>query len=249
MKTKNWPPAPREQSAAARRSRYRHPRSSSRGSIQVPPLHDAANPTGQTPSVANGARRGLENDGDTEIAPRASGTATSSLSGGPNICQAIFTSDKAGFSPEIFSRLGGEIWLGGLNSSTIPLPHLPPSMSSNASGNSPTTHASISTASANAIQTLTSVGMKLLGPGSEVLRSGLCFRPVAPTGRPVIAKMHEADLGDGAKVKGGVFVVSGHGPWGISLSLGTGWVVGEMVLGRETSVDVSALGRWEAQAP
>lgn len=65
----------------------------------------------------------------------------------------------------------------------------------------------------------------------------------------MIAKMHEADLGDGAKVKGGVYVVSGHGPWGISLSLGTGWVVGEMVLGRETSVDVSALGRWEAQAP
>lgn len=244
MKTKNWPPQPREQSPAARRSRHRHPRNQSKGSIPVPPMLDVGTlPTDQNMSNTN--KRGCSaNGGDTEITPRESGAPNPS----PNTCHAIFTSDKAGFSPEILSRLGGEIWLGGLNSTTIPLPHLPPSMSS-PSGDSPTTHASISTASTNAIQTLTEVGMKLLGPSAEVIRSGLCFRPVAPTGRPVIAKMHEADLGDGAKVKGGVFVVSGHGPWGISLSLGTGWVVGEMVLGRETSVDVSALGRWEAQAP
>ena len=243
MRTKNWPQQPRESSPASRRNRHRHPRNSSRGSIPVPPLIDAITLSSAQNITLNG--RGGSENGDTDITPRGSGAA---IGQGPNTCHAIFTTDKAGFSPEIFSRLGGEIWLGGLNSSTIPLPPLPPSMSSSSS-NSPTTHGSISTASTNAIQTLNSVGTKLLGPSAEVIQSGLCFRPVAPTGRPVIAKMHEADLGDGAKVKGGVYVVSGHGPWGISLSLGTGWVVGEMVLGRETSVDVSALGRWEAQAP
>ena len=100
------------------------------------------------------------------------------------------------------------------------------------------------------INTLLVTGGALCGGADNVsvLRSGLCFRPVAPTGRPVIAKMHEADLGDGAKVKGGVYVATGHGPWGISLCLGTGWVVSEMILGKETSVDVKVLNTWEAQA-
>ena len=80
-------------------------------------------------------------------------------------------------------------------------------------------------------------------------KQSLCFRPVSATGRPIIARVHEADLGDGIKPagldgQGGVFVATGHGPWGISLSLGTGRVVAEMVLGRQTSADVSALSRW-----
>ena len=86
-------------------------------------------------------------------------------------------------------------------------------------------------------------------PALSLLRSALCFRPISPTGRPIVARMHEADLGDGVRVPGGVFVATGHGPWGISLGLGTGFVVGQMVLGREPSVDVSVLGRWEADAP
>lgn len=145
-------------------------------------------------------------------------------------CHAVFASDPSGFSPEIFSRVGGDVWLGGLNSSSIPLPKLP-------------TDASPEDAS---IERLTIVGRRLCGDDVEVLRAGLCFRPVTPTGRPVIARAHEADLGDGAKLDegGGVFVVAGHGPWGICLSLGTGYVVSEMVLGRKPSVDISVLGKW-----
>ena len=87
------------------------------------------------------------------------------------------------------------------------------------------------------------------GEDIEVRGSSLCFRPVSATGRPIITRVHEADLGDGVKPAGvngvgGVFVATGHGPWGISLSLGTGRVVAEMVLGRETSADVGALSRW-----
>ncbi|KAI0340744.1 FAD dependent oxidoreductase [Trametopsis cervina] len=150
----------------------------------------------------------------------------------PSGCHAVFTNDPAGYSPEIFSRLSGDIWLGGYNSSSIPLPAL----------------ASSAIPHASALSALLDTARSLCGEDVEVVREALCFRPVAPTGRPVVARMHEADLGDGVKVAGGVFVATGHGPWGISLGLGTGWVVGEMVLGKETSVDVSVLGKWEAQA-
>ncbi len=186
-------------------------------------------------SLTNG-----HSNGRTSSASSASGTITAS----PTLeestktkavlaSHAVFTSDPAGYSPEIFSRLGGDIWLGGLNSSAIPLPPI----------------ATLATPDPEAIDILINTGKALCGDDVEIVRSGLCFRPVAPTGRPVLAKMHEADLGDGAKVPGGVYVATGHGPWGISLSLGTGWVMGEMVLGKEPSVDVKALGRWEAQAP
>jgi glycine/D-amino acid oxidase-like deaminating enzyme len=78
-----------------------------------------------------------------------------------------------------------------------------------------------------------------------IVREGLCFRPVSRTGVPVIVRLSTAQLG-GVRVDegggGGVFVASGHGPWGISLSLGTGLVVSEMVLGREVSADVGGLG-------
>jgi len=160
---------------------------------------------------------------------------------------AIFTSDPAGYSPEIFSRVGGDVWLGGLNSSSIPLPPLP----------------HLAKPDLEAINTLRETGKALCGSDVEFVREGLCFRPVAPTGRPVVGRIHGADLGDGeganslgngrkkeeAEQMRGVYVATGHGPWGISLSLGTGYVVSEMVLGRQPSVDVKALAWWEAQAP
>lgn len=151
----------------------------------------------------------------------------------PRLCHAIFTSDPAGFSPEIFSRAGGDIWIGGLNSSTLPLPTL----ASDAHG----------MMSRSSLRTLTEVARKLCGSDIEVIREGLCFRPVTPAGKPIIARIGDRDLGEGVKPKGGVFVSAGHGPWGISLSLGTGHVLGEMVMGKEPSVNISGMSRWDAQ--
>ena len=37
-------------------------------------------------------------------------------------CHAIFTTMSSGFSPEIFSRIGEEIYVAGLNDASIPLP-------------------------------------------------------------------------------------------------------------------------------
>ncbi|KAI0650514.1 nucleotide-binding domain-containing protein [Trametes meyenii] len=145
---------------------------------------------------------------------------------------AIFT-DAGGFAPEIFSRAVGDVWLGGLNPPGTPLPELP-------------TDAEVDPAE---VTRLLAVARALCGEDIELRRQALCFRPVSATGRPIIARMHEADLGDGVKPgghdgAGGVYVATGHGPWGIALSLGTGRVVSEMVLGRATSADVSALARW-----
>jgi hypothetical protein len=39
-------------------------------------------------------------------------------------CYAVFATDNLGFSPEWFSRIGGELYLAGLNSTMIPLPEL-----------------------------------------------------------------------------------------------------------------------------
>lgn len=151
---------------------------------------------------------------------------------GASPSHAIFTGAH-GFSPEIFSRVTGDVWLGGLNPAAAALPALP-------------TDAEVAPAE---VARLLAVARALCGEDIELRSQALCFRPVSATGRPIISRMHVADLGDGVKPPGhdgagGVFVATGHGPWGISLSLGTGRVVSEMVLGRATSADVSALTKW-----
>lgn len=92
---------------------------------------------------------------------------------------------------------------------------------------------------------------KHLIPNAQVISSGLCHRPVTSGGKPIIAKIKDEVLGLKANKNdvtregnngGGVFVAAGHGPWGISMSLGTGKVMAEMILGMKTSADVSRLG-------
>ena len=149
-------------------------------------------------------------------------------------CHAVFSTLESGLSPEIFSRVGGEIYVAGLNSSSIKLPE----------------RATDAVVEKEAIDTLKGVGEKMLGLGGdgksdlEVLREGLCFRPVTPRGTPILSRVEDKDLGlqQGAAGEGGVFVAAGHGPWGISLSLGTGLVMAEMMTGRKTSARVKGLG-------
>jgi len=150
-------------------------------------------------------------------------------------CHAVFTTDEAGYSPEIFSRMGGEIYIAGLNSSSIPLPAL----------------ATESKIEENAVKQLQTTSKRLLGqPGDvedlELVRKGLCFRPVTDRGTPILGRIPDKVLGKGISTRGGgdggVFLAAGHGPWGISMSLGTGKVIAEMVMGLKTSADVGELG-------
>ena len=124
--------------------------------------------------------------------------------------------------------------MAGLNDASIPLPNL-------------ATEAKIDPSS---IDEMTKVAQRLLGKDGtdisdlQVIREGLCFRPVTRRGVPILSQIPDKDLGGivtkpGAE--GGVYVAVGHGPWGISQSLGTGKVMAEMLERQKTSANVSAL--------
>jgi glycine/D-amino acid oxidase-like deaminating enzyme len=74
----------------------------------------------------------------------------------------------------------------------------------------------------------------------ETIREGLCFRPISQRGTPLIGAIDGKDLGLPVG-DSGVYIASGHGPWGISLSLGTGKVMSEMLVGQKPSADVRGL--------
>jgi hypothetical protein len=217
-------------------------------------------------------------------------------------CHAIFTTDNEGYSPEIFSRVGEEIYIAGLNSSSLALPDL----------------ATGAVVNEDAVNKLIRTSKRLLGFDGlkadeprlvelkvddlkvddlkvddlkvddlkvddlkvddlkgdepkvddpkveepkvaelkgdelkvdnlkigdlEVLRKGLCFRPVTNRGTPFLTRIPNNMLGDVRMIRGagegGVWLAAGHGPWGISLSLGTGKVMAEMIQGKPPSVDI-----------
>ncbi|KAI1092930.1 FAD dependent oxidoreductase [Rostrohypoxylon terebratum] len=147
-------------------------------------------------------------------------------------CHAVFLESQPGYSPEVFSRIGGHIYVAGLNSTTEPLPALATDSKNNISR--------------DAIEKLCKTAQELLGVDDvEVVREGLCFRPATEQGTPVLSRIPDNLLGPATKARpcpeGGVYLASGHGPWGISMSLGTGKVMAEMIQGRELSVDISQL--------
>ena len=200
--------------------------------------------------------------------PSLTNSSSSSSSPPKYKCHAIYCSPTPpsfrgtpwSYAPEAFARLAPhaapEVWIGGLNDPALGLPEraeevkglIDPAM----------------------VAELRDVLVQLCGglrededgggrgeedggrpvegnvDDFENVQEGLCFRPVSESGVPVIGRVREGDLGGGLKTsgdgKGGVFVASGHGPWGISLSLGTGKVVSEMVLGDALSADVRGLG-------
>ncbi|KAL8751192.1 MAG: hypothetical protein Q9184_006146 [Pyrenodesmia sp. 2 TL-2023] len=139
-------------------------------------------------------------------------------------CHALFTSENlpsASYSPELFTRLpSGHIYIAGLNGD-YPLPSLP-------------TERQIDP---EAIAILKETSERLLGKGEfEVEREALCFRPITSRGTPIVGPVRK-----GREQEEGVWVAAGHGPWGISLSLGTGKVVSEMVERRKLSAEIGGL--------
>ena len=113
----------------------------------------------------------------------------------------------------------GCIYLAGLNSSTYPLPPI----------------ASERAVDPESVAVLRKTARRLLGDGFAVVRAGVCWRPVARKGVPIIAELG----GDGEE---GVIVCAGHGPWGISNSLGSGYCVAKMVEGEDVERYVGRLG-------
>ena len=163
----------------------------------------------------------------------------------------MFATDTLGFSPEWFSRIGGELYLAGLNSTMIPLPDVATDVEINLS----------------AMEQLKDCAKAMVGTvdgkNMEVIREALVrkaplvrfkvlmltdfpvFRPVTGSGRPIVCRVPDEQLGGGLKTRGGgnggVFIAAGHGAWGISQSPGTGLVMSELIEGRPTSANLSAL--------
>lgn len=135
--------------------------------------------------------------------------------------------------PTVFSRVGGEIYLAGLNDPSISLPS--PSAYSLPSSDSVDRLVSV----AKFLCDTESNKMHKIGADFEVISRGLCFRPMTPKGTPVIGRIPLSGGLYGKNFR--LWVGSGHGPWGISMSLGTGMVLSQMVLGRKASVDVTKL--------
>ena len=146
--------------------------------------------------------------------------------GTPIECSAIFASDDGhGFSPELFSRAHGDIYVAGHNTSTLAIEAT----------------ADLTKPDAKALGELRRCAARMLEipeADLDIVRGSLCHRPVGPSGRPIMSELAAEHAGGTT----GVFVAAGHGPWGISLSLGTGTTMAELILRRELSADISRLG-------
>ena len=116
----------------------------------------------------------------------------------------------------------GEVYLAGLNSSTYSLPKI----------------ANERKIDAVSIETLKKTARRLVGDDVEIMRESVCWRSVGKRGVPVITELAEK-IGEEGK---DVYLAAGHGPWGISLSLGTGYCVAGMVEGRDMVELVGKLG-------
>ncbi|OJJ08902.1 hypothetical protein ASPVEDRAFT_48031 [Aspergillus versicolor CBS 583.65] len=166
-----------------------------------------------------------------------------------NHSYSVFTTHppSCGFSPEIFSRQGSEIYIAGLNSREIPVQEGVEDIKS--------------FFEPSEVEKLKAVAVRLMGrlpdratestdetpnvDDLEILREGLCFRPVAERGVPFVGRVDDGALGGLKTTKnGGVFVAAGHGPWGITLAPGTGRVVADLVRGVKPAVDIAGLGVW-----
>lgn len=73
---------------------------------------------------------------------------------------------------------------------------------------------------------------RLIGNDLQVVREALCWRPVSAKGTPYLRKVPGEQ---------GIWIAAAHGKWGISLGLGIGKVMTEMLQGKNTSADVSQL--------
>jgi len=165
------------------------------------------------------------------------------LSAGVSHAVYCAPTSKWSFAPEVFSRVPAdgkpELWAGGVNDSALQLPET-------ADGTPALIDREKTEELRSAMIAMTGLsqeGDDLAVDDLTIKREGLCFRPVSRSGSPIISKVSAGALGQGIEMadSGGVYIASGHGPWGISLSLGTGSVVAEMLTGRKPSVNISRL--------
>ncbi|OAA60556.1 FAD dependent oxidoreductase [Niveomyces insectorum RCEF 264] len=183
-------------------------------------------------------------------------------------CHAVFVNSRTlGYAPEVFSRVNGTLYMAGLNSQELPLPEMPtdevPAPAQLAELLA-TCKMVLGIAEKKAEEEKAeeeTMDHSVETPSLEIIRKGLCHRPVTPWGRPIVVRLGDERLQRGTSSSsstgggcnrnrirtrpgagGGVFVASGHGPWGISMGPGTGMVLAELAQERPLSADISGLG-------
>ncbi|KAL8788878.1 MAG: hypothetical protein Q9195_007092 [Heterodermia aff. obscurata] len=80
--------------------------------------------------------------------------------------------------------------------------------------------------------------------GLRVLRHGRSYRPATWNSLPVIAGIPSCSLNTKESGHAGarVFINSGHGSYGVTLSMGSGKLMSQMILNKRLDVDISKLG-------
>lgn len=83
----------------------------------------------------------------------------------------------------------------------------------------------------------------LLSVPSEIIDRRPCFSPTTPTGLPVMSRVSSCHLRGsfGATTddaESGVYIIAGHGYWGITAALGSGKLVAQLLLGIEPDIDL-----------
>jgi glycine/D-amino acid oxidase-like deaminating enzyme len=82
---------------------------------------------------------------------------------------------------------------------------------------------------------------------SDVLGSGRSCRPTISRTLPVIATVPPSRLLSGKASRGdgggsGVYINSGHGRYGVTLGLGSGKLMAQVILGKKTDIEISPMG-------
>ncbi|KAL8835396.1 MAG: hypothetical protein Q9170_003324 [Blastenia crenularia] len=77
----------------------------------------------------------------------------------------------------------------------------------------------------------------------QLLSKGRAFRPATQSGLPIMSEVTPSDLtsypAQGSSSSSGVFVCWGHGSYGLTLSMGTGKLMGQLMCGEKPDLDLS----------
>jgi glycine/D-amino acid oxidase-like deaminating enzyme len=153
------------------------------------------------------------------------------------------------------SQINRDIYLAGLNSADLPLPNV-------------ATEVAAPKLDDPQIASLLRVGRRVFSSLSnqlnetttkeidslDILRTNLCHRPVTPSGRPILTRLGPQHYASHVQLTstatetetashgtmGGLYICAGHGPWGISLSLGSGKVCADLILGHTNALVYSS---------
>ena len=83
----------------------------------------------------------------------------------------------------------------------------------------------------------------------QLVSKGRAFRPATKSGLPVISEVDPSDLtgelidmGQSSNLSSGAFVCWGHGLYGLTLGMGTGKLMTQLICGEELDLDLSFFG-------